>query len=81
MAVEGHLDCFQVLAITSNAAMNMAEQLSLYECASFGYMPKSGIAGSCEASRFQEVQFINCPLQCLCYWCYLHEVVSYTNLF
>ncbi|ERE70350.1 zinc finger protein [Cricetulus griseus] len=44
---EGHLGCFQVLAITNNAAMNTVEQMSLlYECASFGYMPKSGIAGS-----------------------------------
>ena len=47
-SVEGHLGCFQILAIINNAAMNMAEQMSLlYECASFGYMPKSGIAGSC----------------------------------
>ncbi|ERE65329.1 Protein of unknown function DUF3704 containing protein [Cricetulus griseus] len=47
-AGEGHLGCFQVLAITNNAAMNMTEEISLlYECASFGYMPKSGIAGSC----------------------------------
>ncbi|ERE69834.1 zinc finger protein [Cricetulus griseus] len=46
--VEGHLGCFQVLAITNNAAMNIVEQMSLlYECASFWYMPKSGIAGSC----------------------------------
>ena len=45
--VEGHLDFFQILAITNNAAMNTAEQMSLwYECASFGYIPKSGIVGS-----------------------------------
>ncbi|ERE71958.1 GTPase IMAP family member 3-like protein [Cricetulus griseus] len=42
-----HLGCFQVLAITNNAAMNLDEETSLlYECASFRYMPKSGIAGS-----------------------------------
>ncbi|ERE91425.1 Protein of unknown function DUF3704 containing protein [Cricetulus griseus] len=47
--VEGNLGCFQFLAITNNAAMNVVEQMSLlYECASFGYMPKSGFAGSCE---------------------------------
>ncbi|ERE70029.1 Protein of unknown function DUF3704 containing protein [Cricetulus griseus] len=45
--VERLLVCFQVLAITNNAAVNIVEQMSLYECASFGYMPKSGIAGSC----------------------------------
>ena len=45
-SVEGHLGCFQVLDITNNAAMNIVEQMSLwYECASFGYIPKSGIDG------------------------------------
>ena len=44
---EGHIGCFQVQAIMNYAAMNTVEQMSLwYECASFGYMPKSGIAGS-----------------------------------
>ena len=43
----GHLGCFQELAIMNNAAMNIAEQMFLwYECATFGYMPKSCIAGS-----------------------------------
>ena len=47
-SVEGHLGCFQFLAITNRAAMNMVEHMSLlYECASFGYMPKSGIAEYC----------------------------------
>ena len=46
-SVEGHLGCFQVLAITSKAAMNIGEQVSLwYEYASFGYILKSGITGS-----------------------------------
>uniref|UniRef100_A0A8C2M479 glyceraldehyde-3-phosphate dehydrogenase (phosphorylating) n=1 Tax=Cricetulus griseus TaxID=10029 RepID=A0A8C2M479_CRIGR len=46
--VEGCLGCFQVVTITNNATMYIVEQMSLlYECASFGYMPKRGIAGSC----------------------------------
>ncbi|ERE70318.1 Protein of unknown function DUF3704 containing protein [Cricetulus griseus] len=46
---EDHLGCFQFLAITNSAAMNIVEQMSLlYECASFEYMPKSGIAGHCD---------------------------------
>ena len=46
-SVEGHLGCFQFLAIVNKAAMNIVEQVSLwYGEASFGYMPKSGIAGS-----------------------------------
>ena len=47
-SVEGHLGCFQFLATTNSAAMNIVEQKSLlHECVSFGYMPKSGIAGYC----------------------------------
>jgi hypothetical protein len=44
---EGHLRYFQLLDITNNVAMNKMEHKSLwYGGASFGYMPKSGIAGS-----------------------------------
>jgi hypothetical protein len=44
---EGYLCCFQLLATTNKAAMNMVEHMSLwYGGASFGYMPKSGIVGS-----------------------------------
>ncbi|EGV99549.1 hypothetical protein I79_002234 [Cricetulus griseus] len=47
-SVGGHHVCFQFLVITNNTAMNMVEQMSLlYECVSFGYIPKSGIAGFC----------------------------------
>ena len=46
-SVEGHIGCFQVLAIKNNAAMNIIEQMPLwYKWASFGYMPKSSIAWS-----------------------------------
>jgi len=46
-SVEGHLGSFQFLAIINKAAMNMVEhEFLLYVGASFGYMPKRGIAGS-----------------------------------
>ena len=46
-SIEWHLGCFQVLAITNNAAMNIVEHiLLLYDMASLGYIPKSGIAVS-----------------------------------
>ena len=43
----GHLGCFQLLAITNKAAMNIVEHVSLWHGGtSFGFIPKSGIAGS-----------------------------------
>ena len=44
---EGHLGCFQFLAIINKAAMNIVEHVSLwYGGESFGYVPSSGIARS-----------------------------------
>ena len=46
-SVEGHLGSFQLLAIINKAAMNIVEHVFLlYVGESFGYMPRSGIAGS-----------------------------------
>ena len=45
--VEGHLGCFQFLAIINKAAMNIVEHVSLwYGGVSSGYMPRSDVAGS-----------------------------------
>ena len=45
--MDGHLGCFQVLVMTTNAAMNIVEHMSLcLDWASFGYTPKSVIARS-----------------------------------
>jgi hypothetical protein len=49
----GHSGCFQLLAITNKVTMNIVEQVLLWHCgASFGHMPKSGIAGSSGRSIF-----------------------------
>jgi hypothetical protein len=46
-SIEGHLVPFQLLATINKAAMNIVEHVSLlYVGASFGNMPRSGIAGS-----------------------------------
>jgi hypothetical protein len=43
----GHLGYFQLLAIINKDAMNIVEHVPLWHGgASFGYIPKSGIAGS-----------------------------------
>jgi hypothetical protein len=46
-SVEGHLGSFQNLVIINKAAMNIVEHVPLlYVGASFGYMPRSGLARS-----------------------------------
>jgi hypothetical protein len=46
-SVLGLLGCFQLLAITNKAAMNIVEHAPLWHGGlSFGYIHKSGIAGS-----------------------------------
>jgi hypothetical protein len=45
-SVVGHLGCFQLLAITNKAAIYIVEHMPLWHSrASFGYIPKRGIAG------------------------------------
>jgi hypothetical protein len=46
-SVEGDLVFSQFLATMTKAAMNLVEQVSLWDVGeSFGYMPRSGIAES-----------------------------------
>ena len=48
LSVNGHLDCFDVLAIVNNTAMNIGVYVS-FQIRAFifsGCMPMSGIAGS-----------------------------------
>ena len=45
-SADGHLGCFNVLAIVNSAAVNNGTHVSLSILVSSGYMPSSGIAGS-----------------------------------
>ena len=45
--VDGHLGCFHVVATVNSAAVNNDMHVSFSVLVSSGYMPRSGIAGSC----------------------------------
>lgn len=46
-SMEGHMGCFDLLAVVSNAAVNVGVQISLQDAAfnSLGSIARSGIAG------------------------------------
>ena len=54
-SINGHLGCFYVLAIVNNAAINIGIQIHVQVPVfnSFGYIPRSGIAGSYGNSTFK----------------------------
>ena len=45
LSVDGHLDCFHVLAIVNSASMNNGIHVSFLILVSLGCMPRSGIDG------------------------------------
>jgi hypothetical protein len=65
-SVMGHLDCLQLLAVTNKATMNIVEYVPLWHGrASFGYIPKNGMAGSLGRSisnflRNLQIDFLSC---------------------
>ena len=53
-SVDGHLGCFRVLAIVNSGPMNIGVHVSFWIAVFvfYGYMPRSGIAGSYGSSIF-----------------------------
>ena len=66
MSVNGHLDCFQLLAIVNRAAMNIRVHVSFLRKVLTGYMPKSGIAGSYGSSMYRYLRYLHTDLHSGC---------------
>ena len=46
-SVDGHLRCFHIVAIVNSAAVNIGVHVSFSILVSSGYIPSSGMVGSC----------------------------------
>ena len=56
-SVNGHLECFHVLAVVSSATVNIGVHISFQIIVLSGYMPRSGIVGSYGNSAFRFLLF------------------------
>ena len=51
-SLDGYVVCSHVLAMVKSAAMNMGMHISFRIIVLSGYIPRNGVAGSCDSSVY-----------------------------